>query len=250
MMRSTTSLCAGLLALLTFPVAQADAIGVYVSADYWQYDGKADVAQTGKQKSSFLFEQQNQASLSLRFEHPVPVLPNVRLRHTALKGNDTQKVTQLEFRGIQFQQNVNLDVDLTNTDLVLYYEVLDNIVSADVGIAAKLIQGDIVAKAKPLGIQKSTLSLNETIPMVYLSVGVQFPLTGLSVKSEVAGVSYSGSNLTDAQAEIQYNFIDNLVVDAGLKLGYRQITANLEDVDDTDASFEFKGPYVGLELHF
>ena len=86
--------------------------------------------------------------------------------------------------------------------------------------------------------------------MVYLSVGVQFPLTGLSVKSEVAGVSYSGSNLTDAQAEIQYNFIDNLVVDAGLKLGYRQITANLEDVDDTDASFEFKGPYVGLELHF
>ena len=60
-MRSTTSLCAGLLALLTFPVAQADAIGVYVSADYWQYDGKADVAQTGKQKSSFLFEQQNQA---------------------------------------------------------------------------------------------------------------------------------------------------------------------------------------------
>ena len=249
-MRSTTSLCAGLLALLTFPVAQADAIGVYVSTDYWQYDGKADVAQTGKQKSSFLFEQQNQASLSLSFEHPVPVLPNVRLRHTALKGNDTQKVTQLEFRGIQFQQNVNLDVDLTNTDLVLYYEVLDNIVSADVGIAAKLIQGDIVAKAKPLGIQKSTLSLNETIPMVYLSVGVQFPLTGLSVKSEVAGVSYSGSNLTDAQAEIQYNFIDNLVVDAGLKLGYRQITANLEDVDDTDASFEFKGPYVGLELHF
>ena len=63
MMRSTTSLCAGLLALLTFPVVQADAIGVYVSTDYWQYDGKADVAQTGKQKSSFLFAESGLAEL-------------------------------------------------------------------------------------------------------------------------------------------------------------------------------------------
>jgi hypothetical protein len=39
-------------------------------------------------------------------------------------------------------------------------------------------------------------------------------------------------------------------VDAGLKLGYRQMSATLEDIEDTDADLDFKGPYLGLALHF
>lgn len=250
MMRYTSTLCAGLVAVLGLSAAQADTVGgIYASADFWQYDGKADVAQTGKQKGEFSFDQKNQASVSVSIEHPVPVLPNVRLRYTALKGNDTQNVGQFEFGGKQFTQDVNLDIDLTSTDLVLYYEVLDNVVSVDVGLAAKLIEGDIVAKEKP-GIHKETVSLDEAVPMAYVSAGAKLPLTGLSVKAEVAGVSYQGSRLTDAQAEIKYDFIDNPAIDLGIKAGYRQITAKLEDVEDTDADIEFKGPYVGVELHF
>lgn len=249
MMRYTTALCAGLAALLSVSAAQADAIGVYASADYWQYDGNADLAQTGKQKSRFDFDQKQQASVSISIEHPVPVLPNVRLRYTALQGNDTQNLAQFEFGGTQFTKDVNLDIDLTSTDLVLYYEVLDNVVSADIGIAAKLIEGSIVAREKP-GFRRETVNIDEAIPMAYLSAGAKLPLTGLSVKAEVAGVSYQGSRLSDAQAEIKYDFIDNPAVDIGLKAGYRQITATLEDVEDTDAELEFKGPYVGLEMHF
>lgn len=248
-MRSTVTFCASLLALLAASSAQADFVGVYASADYWQYDGKADVAQTGKSKSHFDFEQEQQASLSLSIEHPVPILPNIRVRYTALKGNDTAKVTQLEFHGAQFKQDVNLDVDLTSTDVVLYYEILDNVVSADVGIAAKVLKGNVIAK-DTLGLKKETVNLNETVPMAYVSAGAKLPFTGLSVKAEVAGVSYSGSNLTDMQAEIKYNFISNPVIDAGVKLGYRQMKATLKDVQDTDANFDFKGPYAGLEMHF
>lgn len=249
-MRYTTSLCAGLAALFSVSTVQADAIGVYVSADYWQYEGKADLAQTGKSQTRFNFDQKNQASLAISVEHPVPVLPNVRLRYTALKGNDTENVTQFEFRGVQFNQDVNVDFDLTSTDLVLYYEILDNVVSADIGIAAKLIEGDIVAKEKFPGLQRKSVSLKEVVPMGYLSAGAKLPLTGLSVKAEVAGVSYSGSRLTDAQAEIMYKAIDNPIIGVGIKAGYRQITAKLEDVEDTDANIDFKGPYLGVEVHF
>ena len=249
-MRYKSTLSAALLAVFSTSAAQADTVlGVYASADYWQYEGKADVAQTGKKKNNFVFDEKNQASLSLSFEHPVPVLPNIRLRHTTLQGNDTQKVTAFEFGKFTFTQDVNLDIDLTSTDAVLYYEVLDNVVSADIGIAAKLIDGDIVAK-EVNGLNKKTVSIKETIPMAYLSTKAKLPLTGLSVKADVAGVSYNGSSLTDVQAEIMYNFVDNLAVDIGIKAGYRQITATLEDVEDTDADIKFKGPYLGLEAHF
>ena len=249
-MRYKSTLSAALLAVFSTSAAQADTVlGVYANADYWQYEGKADVAQTGKKKNNFVFDEKNQASLSLSFEHPVPVLPNIRLRHTTLQGNDTQKVTAFEFGKFTFTQDVNLDIDLTSTDAVLYYEVLDNVVSADIGIAAKLIDGDIVAK-EVNGLNKKTVSIKETIPMAYVSAQAKLPLTGLSVKADVAGVSYNGSSLTDVQAEIMYNFVDNLAVDIGIKAGYRQITATLEDIEDTDADIEFKGPYLGLEMHF
>ena len=249
-MRYTSTLCASLLALLGITTAHADTIlGVYADVDYWQYDGKADVAQTGKKKSNFVFDEKNQASLSVSLEHPVPILPNIRLRHTTLQGNDTKKVAVLEFANVVFAQDVNLDIDLTSTDLVLYYEVLDNIVSADIGIATKLIDGDIVAK-EVNGLNKKTVSIKEAIPMAYLSTKAKLPLTGLSLKADIAGVSYSGSSLSDIQAEIQYNFIDNMAVDIGVKAGYRQITADLEDIENTDANIEFKGPYLGLEMHF
>lgn len=245
-----SKLYASLLVLSAVSTAQADTLwGVYANADYWQYEGKADVAQTGKNKTAFVFDEKNQASLSLSIEHPIPIIPNVRLRHTALQGNDTKKVVAFEFGKFVFTQDVNLDIDLTSTDMVLYYEVLDNVISADIGIAAKLIDGDIIAK-EVNGLNKKTVSIKETIPMAYLSTKAKLPLTGLSVKADVAGVSYDGSSLSDIQAEIMYNFVDNLAVDIGIKAGYRQITATLEDIEDTDADIEFKGPYLGLEMHF
>jgi outer membrane protein len=249
-MRTSAFSCIGLTVWLGASLAHADTVGVDVSADYWQYDGVADVAQTGKTKSEFRFDQQQQLSLAVSLEHPVPVLPNVRLRYTALQGNNTRSVGVLEFGGHTYlAKDVNLDVDLTSTDLVLYYEVLDNLVSVDVGLAAKWVQGKVVAQEQS-GLQKHEVSLNDVLPMVYLSAGGKLPLTGLSVKAEVAGVSYQGNRLTDAQAEIQYNFMDNAAVDAGLKLGYRQMSATLENVENTDADLDFKGPYLGLALHF
>ena len=247
MRQFTLAALAAVTAAVTLP-AHADMIGIYASADYWQYDGKADVAETGKTQESFSFDQQEQAAIAVSFEHPVPLIPNVRVRHTTLKGTDTQNVAGFEFGNALFPLgDVTLDLDFTSTDLILYYEILDNIVSVDVGLAAKQVDGDITASSL---LQKETVSFKETIPMAYLSAGGSLPFTGFSFKAEAAGISYDGSNITDAQAEIKYDLIDNLLVDVGIKAGYRQLLIDLEDVEKTDAKLDFKGPYLGLEFHF
>ena len=236
--------------LLASAPAQADFIGIYASADYWNYDGAASVAQTNQSPENFDLGSQKQASIAVSLEHPVPFLPNVRVRHTRLKGDDTLNSLAFAFDNKVYLGDVNLALDFTSTDLILYYEILDNIVSVDVGIAAKQFDGELLVRGNTPLPTTSTVKFTETIPMVYGSVGGSLPFTGFSFKAEAAGVSYDGSSVSDIQAEVKYDFINNLAVDLGIKAGYRQLKVDLEDVEKTDANLDFKGPYLGLELHF
>ena len=52
------------------------------------------------------------------------------------------------FNGHDFKGNVTAYTDLSNTDFVLYYEILDNdIVSLDLGAAYKLMNGSLRARS-------------------------------------------------------------------------------------------------------
>lgn len=250
MQKFTLTIASVAAMLLSSAPAQADFVGVYASADYWNYDGAASVAQTNKTPENFDLGSEKQASIAVSIEHPVPFLPNVRVRHTSLKGADTLNSLAFAFDDKLYIGDVNLALDFTSTDLILYYEILDNVVSVDVGVAAKQFDGELLVRGNTPLPSTSTVKFTETIPMAYASVGGSLPFTGFSFKAEAAGVSYDGSSVSDIQAEVKYDFIDNLAVDLGLKAGYRQLKVDLEDVEKTDANLDFKGPYLGLEVHF
>lgn len=214
-------------------LAQADVIGVKGDVSYWGYDGKANMAtQTSAQDQDL--DRKGAAQISLAVEHPVPLIPNAKIRYVNLK---TQ--TENEVLG---QPVYDLDID--HTDFILYYEILDNVVNADVGFGASNLNGDV----KTLSLTKT--DIDKTIPVIYGSAGVKLPFTGLSAKGELLYSNFNDAKITDAQAELQYNFIDNLLVDVGLKAGYRILNIELDDYEKNDLKFDFKGPYVGLDIHF
>jgi outer membrane protein len=93
-------------------------------------------------------------------------------------------------------------------------------------------------------------SIDETYPIIYGTVGGKLPFTGLSAKAELTYSNFDDAQLTDALAEIQYNFIDNMLVDVGVKAGYRIFTVDLDDYNRNDIKLDFKGPYIGLDAHF
>lgn len=236
-------------------LAQADVIGVKADASYWFYDGKAQVQP--KSNTSSLSNQtgvndlllnpyaglsapeenldrKGSAQISLAFEHPIPLIPNAKIRYVNLKSQ-----TEKELAG---QPVYDLNID--HTDFILYYEILDTIVNADVGLGATNLNGDI----KTLNVSK--VDIDKTVPVIYGSAGVKLPFTGLSAKAELLYSNINDTKITDAQAELQYNFIDNLLVDVGLKAGYRILDVKLDDYDKNDLKFNFKGPYIGLDMHF
>jgi outer membrane protein len=233
-------------------LAQADMIGVKADASYWFYDGKAQVQpnnitslsnKTGvdnllldpyENSREYDLDRKGSAQVSLAFEHPIPLIPNAKIRYVNLKSQ-----TEKEVAG---QPVYDLNID--HTDFILYYEILDNVVNADIGLGATSLNGDV----KTLGLSKT--DIDKTVPVIYGSAGVKLPFTGLSAKGELLYSNFNDTKITDAQAELQYNFIDNLLVDVGLKAGYRILDIKLDDYEKNDLKFNFKGPYIGLDVHF
>ena len=213
-------------------LAQADIIGVKADASYWSYDGQTNM--TAQTTANQDLEHKGAAQISLAVEHPIPVIPNAKIRYVNLK---TQ--TDHEIAGQPIY-----DLDLDHADFILYYEILDNIINADIGIGASTLNGQVNT------LTTNRVDIDKTIPVVYGSAGVKLPFTGLSAQAELLYSNINDTQITDAQAEVQYNFIDNLLVDVGLKAGYRILNIKLDDYKKNDLKFEFKGPYIGLNIHF
>lgn len=212
--------------------AQADFIGVKGGVDYWFFDGQTNMNKTTQNDQDL--DQDGSAQLSISVEHPVPFIPNVKIKHGNLNAETDGKIASV----------ANTQVDLNNSDFILYYEILDNIISVDAGVGAKVLDGEF----KQYGL--NTTNIDEVYPIAYVAAGAKLPFTGLSAKGEASYSNFDDAKITDVQAELQYDFIDNILVDVGAKVGYRLLNIDLDDYENRDMKFEFKGPYIGLEAHF
>lgn len=212
-------------------LSHADFIGLKGDVSYWNIDGNANLDQ------KYLHEQDidrdGTVQVSVAFEHPIPLLPNVKAKYTKLD-------VTTETNGFSTQKAA---IDLDHTDLILYYEILDNIVRADVGVGATLLNGNLQQF-------NQTQNVDEYAPIIYAEVGGKLPFTGLSAKAEATYTDINDVKMTDVQAEIQYDFIKSLFLDVGGKVGYRVLNIELDDLNRKDVKMDFRGPYVGLNLHF
>lgn len=249
-----TALILSLGSVLLAGTAHADTLlGIYVGADGWQSSAKGSFAQTDVQQD-FNFKDKTQTSYHLALEHPLPLVPNIRLQHNKLTSTGITDISAgFTLAGETFATATEVanQIDLSNTDYVLYYELFDNsLFSLDLGINGKHIKGDVlVAETAADGISASQ-SISQLVPMLYTSAALGLPLTGLELFARGSIVSYDGSQLYDAQAGVAYAFMDNLALDLTLKLGYRAVNMRLDDIDDLYADLKFNGVFAGLEIHF
>ncbi|TCB32330.1 TIGR04219 family outer membrane beta-barrel protein [Acinetobacter sp. ANC 4910] len=226
---------AGLLALGVglSGLAQADLVALKGDISYWAYDGHAEMNNTAPFSKEKL-DNDGAVQFSVALEHPVPIIPNAKIRYVNLDSQTESSVVG----------QPNYAVNLDHADFILYYEILDNVVDLDIGAGATTLNGDITNFAG------QRTSIDETYPILYGTVGGKLPFTGLSAKAELTYSNFNDAQLTDALAEIQYNFIDNMLVDVGVKAGYRIFTVDLDDYNHNDIKLDFKGPYIGLDAHF
>ena len=234
-MKKTAALIASAM-MLTSTNASADALGVYIGVQGWDMATEGSYGE-GNIQEEYDFEDESQGRYYIEFEHPIPFIPNVKVAHSELMSD----ALELSASG-----NFNSGVDFTYTDYTLYYELFDNgLFSFDFGVTAKDFEGELTSN---FGLDED--SVDEIIPMLYLSAEVAIPATGLSVFAEGNMLSIDDHTLTDYQVGIAYALIDNMIIDVNLQAGYRAVDLELDDLDDIYADLQFDGAFAGVEVHF
>lgn len=242
---------AGLLTLLFVGGAQADTLfGMYAGAGTWQQGYSGEVASgvdAVDVEDDLDLEDQSNNVFYLALEHGLPVLPNLRVNYTDVSTTGANALTRtISFRGETFTVNedVRSELELAQADVVAYYELLDNVVSLDVGLAARWVDGDVEVASDTV---LARAEFQGVLPMLYGRVRADLPLTGLWVGAEAMGLAYDGHQFIDANAQVGWESAIGL----GAELGWRALNLELDSFDDIDsAEVDISGPYAAVNFHF
>lgn len=219
-----------LLSTLLFAgAANADFLGVTAEAGAFSPDvSNAKYATHGNVSSPMDLDGKTGAYFGIALDHPIPLIPNIRLQHVSLKADGSMGSAPAK-------------LDLSNTDYTLYYRFLDGLfwLDFDAGVSLRKIDGSAT-------ISGSKHDLSDTQPLGYVSAFVTLPGTSLSFGGEVKAGGYGGTSITDTTLKVKYEtpfFV-------GLEGGYRAISMDLNDIDNRDVKADFKGAFIGAFVHF
>ena len=234
--------------------AAADVLGVRAGANYWNYDISGTARYQTRDSSNDIdinndlgYDDGSAGYYYSSLEHPLPFLPNVRLSYTNIDEDASGRLSRTVLFGnttFFINEDVSSQFELKQTDVTLYYELLDNVVSLDLGLNGKYID----SKARITGSLSGTenTDISGWVPMAYAGAGADLPLTGLGVSADGSYVKYEGSSFYDFSVRASYTTPWHLGVD----VGYRKIKLDLDDFDDSFTDVEFDGPYAGAYITF
>lgn len=207
-------------------VSAAMILGFGTEVDYYNPTASGDF---NYKTTTTHFNKQSQSDyqIGLYLEHPVGLLPNIRLDLTP----------EASFSGSDGAGGTN-KVSFDQTDITPYYEILDNVVDLDIGVTFKVLDGKV----------EGTLNqeFSEVIPMGYLSVGIDLEGTGLRIAGDVKYVEYEGDSLSDSRIKAVWNITPLVQVQGG----YRYETLKINDRFDMNSNVVIEGPFIGMGVTF
>lgn len=214
------------LCLASVNVSAAMVLGFGAEVDYYNPTASGDFNYKTT-KTHFNNESQSGYQIGLYLEHPVPVLPNIRVDLTP----------EFSFSGSNGVGGTN-KVSFDQSDITPYYEILDNVVDLDIGVTFKVLDGKVE------GLLNQEFS--EVIPMAYLGAGIDFVGTGLRIAGDVKYIEYDGDSLSDSRIKAVWN-INKMVQVQG---GYRYETLKINDRYDMNSNVVIEGPFIGMGVTF
>ncbi|MDR8522357.1 TIGR04219 family outer membrane beta-barrel protein [Shewanella fidelis] len=245
-MKKTLLACALLGSLVGTSAQAATVVGFKVGGDYWKADTSGTFAERGRAQQEFNYDSSSQGSIWVAVEHPIPLVPNVKIRQNSLDADGKMSDADFIFNEHNFKGDVNANADLSNTDFVLYYEILDNdIVSLDLGAAYKKMDGHF--RVSDAGHPESK-NIDSGIVMGYIDAQVGVPGLGLYGFTDIM-MGVDESNVYDYSLGLGWNF-DGTALDYRIRAGYRDFKFDVNGFDGVTADMQFKGYFAGVELVF
>ncbi|BDY13094.1 TIGR04219 family outer membrane beta-barrel protein [Hydrogenimonas cancrithermarum] len=254
------SLIASAVIAFTATTATADTIGGEIAVGGWnhepsgwiQYPSNPTDANKIDLNKDLNLDTKSEIYIRAKIEHPIPILPNIKLAYTqATSSGEGESTNDYQFGDITIPagSKTSTDAQLNSYDATFYYEIIDIGMDLDLGITARYIDGytDITVNPGTPGEQHDKSDLSFVLPLIYANVRVPIPFfEGLSVGAEGNYITYDGSTVYDLQADLRYTFTMGL----GVEAGYRAQKYKLDDVEDTSSDVDIEGFFVGAVWDF
>lgn len=245
-------LAISLTALAVSSPAFADTLGVRAGAGMWDHDPSGYIryqstssSNNADLKDDLNLESDQEGYFYAIVEHPVPLIPNVKVMRTGLSSSGSGTINaSFDYGGDTYTtgQPIDSELVLDHTDVTVFWQLLDNIVSFDFGLTAKMVDAETTLTS---GGTTTHNSFDGTVPMGYLAVGAT-PWPGVDLRLEGSTLSVGDNSLTDYTAKVSYT--TNYMF--GVEAGYRSLELELDDLDSVYSNMKFEGPFAGLYLHF
>ncbi|MCZ6889163.1 MAG: TIGR04219 family outer membrane beta-barrel protein [Gammaproteobacteria bacterium] len=249
-MRAFSIALASLLACTALNASADRLFGIYAGLGSWNQEVTGEFSSVGQaiDLQDDLGLQDNRGNVMyFALEHFVPFVPNFRVQKIDIAINgDGILSREIEFNGTTFAINEPLvtDIRVDQIDGLLYWQLLDNVVSLDLGVAARYMDGSIDVVST---LQSESVEFKGALPMLYGRARIDLPLTGAWVAAELQGLGYGGNKILDMTAQIGWESKWGL----GVEAGWRSLDIDLDAYDDIDsASLEISGPYAAINYHF
>lgn len=238
----------GAMSLIIASHASADTIfGVYAGAGTWQSEYSGSVGNPAASTDELGFDENNNSFYYIALEHPIPLIPNIKLQHNDISSRQTGTLTgDFKLDNVSFGAGteVSSDFDLSYTDATLYYEILDNWLNLDLGVTVRKYSGELQAQALTM---EDKVDVDVTLPLAYARFQFDLPFSGFSAGFEGNYINYSGNSVSDYSAKVSYSF--DSIVDLGIEVGYKAASIQIDE-DDINTDIRLKGPYAAAIFHF
>lgn len=251
MRRITHTLTTTSLLLMATTSVQADTIlGIYAGIGSWNASPEGVISSQGNDiniVSDLGFDSEQQNFLYAALEHPIPFLPNLKLSRTDLDTEASSELqTDITFEGQTFSasERVNTTLDLTHTDFIAYYEILDNWISLDLGLTARNFTGEASLRSDTLN---ERVDIEAWVPLAYGKAQFDLPFTGFYVGGEIHAIAFDDNSISDYSLRVGYESVFRF----GAELGYRKMSLELDEVDDDNfkGDLDIDGVYLSVTLH-
>lgn len=192
-------------------------------------------------------EDSSQSSMVLILEHPIPALPNIRYSEfdldyrsgTAANPDATPNRAQLASGDPDTP-----GLDLSQNDIVLYYQLSDSAIGLDLGVDLKRFNGEVATSGV------SSASIDETIPLLYLSARYSWPNSGFyvgaDINSNIIDLGLSDSSAEDTTIKLGYESDSGL----GVEGGYKYYSLELDGRNNLDTDIKYDGLFLNGYINF
>lgn len=244
-------------------VANAADFAARIGLDSWSQDLGGSIDSTNSEigtvsvEDDLGFGSESGLSYYLLLEHPLGVVPNVKLQYTELnsdESNDLQRDITYDNVTFTANQTIRSALDLNHVDLSLYWQPVQGRFDVSLGFTIRVLDGSFTVRSEN-NESVARQSVDEAFPLPYLHVGYEFGDTGMSIDAEVKAAAYEGDKFIDSNLRLAWESNIGL----GLEFGYRSIALEADDLDVTDSNgnpdfidldIEAKGLYFGAFYEF